>query len=252
MSDGVDLANKASCSDEMMRTQVAACTRLLNMTGILHYAGHVSARVPGEDQLYIQTRDQSRAQVTPDSILRVDFDGNVIEGDGRPPSELVIHTAIYRARPDVGAVVHNHMELAAAFTIVKGVDIQLVDFHAVRWAGGIPTSRVVGHVKTEADGAHLVQVLGDANAVLLRAHGMVLVAESAPGILVDTLHFADNANAQKLALSLDGELEPLTQAELVRANKYFDRDHHIGKMWNYFAGEGKKRGAIPDDWDVLL
>ena len=174
MNDGVDVANTASSSDEMMRTQVAACTRLLNMTGILHYAGHVSARVPGKDQIYIQTYSESRAEVTPDSILRVDFDGNVIEGDGRPPIELVIHTAIYRARADVGAVVHNHMELATVFTFVEGAELQLVDFHAARWASGIPTLRVVGHVKTEADGEKMVEALGDANVILLQAHGMVL------------------------------------------------------------------------------
>ena len=78
------------------------------------------------------------------------------------------------------------------------------------------------------------------------------VAERAPAILVDSLHFEDNARAQNTALSLGGELEPLTQAELARVNKYFDRDHHTRKMWNYFAGEGRKNDAIPEDWDVML
>ncbi len=245
-------ASAGSNSALMMRTQVAACTRLLNMEGQLHYSGHVSMRVPGTETLYIQPRTESRSDVTPDSMLLVDFDGNVIEGEDKPPSELVIHTEVYRARPDVGAVIHNHMELATAFTMVKGVTLQVMDFHASRWASGIPVMRDVGHIKTTEDGVKLAQALGDANALLLRAHGLVLTSENAAAILVDTLHFLDNAKAQKEALSLGRDIEPLTAADLERVSQFEDREHHVAKMWNYFAGEGKKKGAIPEDWDVRL
>jgi ribulose-5-phosphate 4-epimerase/fuculose-1-phosphate aldolase len=236
-----------------IRAQIAACTRLLNMLGILHYSGHVSARAPGRDRLYIQTRTESRAEVTPDSILLVDFDGNVLEGSpGKPPSELVIHTGIYRARPDVGAVIHNHMPLAAAITMAKGARVEIMDFHASRWVTGVPVMREVGHIKTEADGAALARALGDANALLLRAHGLVLTSESAPAILVDTVHFEDNLKAMKEALAFGGELMPITAEEIARVGEYEDRAHHICKMWNYYAGEGRKAKVLPDDWDVEL
>ncbi len=248
MNTAVDLSN----SGQALRAQVAACTRLLNMAGILHYSGHVSARVPGMDQLYIQSRTQSRAEVTPDSILLVDLDGNVLEGDDRPPSELVIHTEIYRARPDVGAVIHNHMELAAAITMAKGAKVEIMDFHASRWADGVPIMREVGHIKTKADGEALADCLGEANGMLLRAHGLVLASESAPAILVDTIHFEDNLKAQKEALSFGREIMPLTAEELARVGQYEERDHHVRKMWNYYANEGRKSGAIPEGWDIGL
>ncbi len=248
MNTAVDLSN----SGQALRAQVAACTRLLNMAGILHYSGHVSARVPGKDQLYIQSRTQSRAEVTPDSILLVDLDGNVLEGDDRPPSELVIHTEIYRARPDVGAVIHNHMELAAAITMAKGAKVEIMDFHASRWADGVPIMREVGHIKTKADGEALADCLGEANGMLLRAHGLVLASESAPAILVDTIHFEDNLKAQKEALSFGREIMPLTAEELARVGQYEERDHHVRKMWNYYANEGRKSGAIPEGWDIGL
>ena len=248
MDTAVDLSN----SGQVMRAQVAACTRLLNMSGILHYSGHVSVRVPDQDRLYIQCRTQSRAEVTPDSILLVDFDGNVVEGDDKPPSELVIHTEIYRARPDVGAVIHNHMELAAAVTMAKGAKVEIMDFHAARWASGVPVMREVGHIKAKSDGEALAACLGDANGMLLRAHGLVLASESAPAILVDTIHFEDNLKALKEALSFGSEIEPLTEEELARVGEYEDRGHHIAKMWNYYVNEGRKSGAIPDGWDVAL
>jgi ribulose-5-phosphate 4-epimerase/fuculose-1-phosphate aldolase len=234
MDTAVDISN----SGQVLRAQVAACTRLLNMSGILHYSGHVSVRVPGKDQLYIQSRTESRAEVSPESVLLVDFDGNVLEGESKPPSELVIHTEIYRVRPDVGAIVHNHMELATAVTMAKGVKVEIMDFHASRWA--------------EADGEALAGELGDANALLLRAHGLVLTSESAPAILVDTTHFQDNLKAMKEALSFGQELEPLTAEDIARVQEFEDRDHHIGKMWNYFVNEGRKSGIIPESWDVAL
>jgi ribulose-5-phosphate 4-epimerase/fuculose-1-phosphate aldolase len=248
METAVNLSN----SGQVMRAQVAACTRLLHRDGILHYSGHISVRVPGRDLLYIQSRTQSRAEVTPESILLVDFDGNVIEGKEKPPSELVIHTEIYRARPDVGAIIHNHMELAAAVTMAKGTKVEIMDFHASRWASGVPVMRDVGHIKEKKDGEALAACLGGANGMLLRAHGLVLTSESAPAILVDTIHFKDNLKALKEALAFGSEIEPLGSEELERVGEYEDRVHHIAKMWNYHVIEGRKSGAIPDGWDVSL
>ncbi len=253
MNTAAKATSAGSNSGAVQRTQVAACTRLLNMLGILHYSGHVSVRVPGKDQCYIQTRTESRAEVSPDSVLLVDFDGNVLEGaPGKPPSELVIHTEVYRKRPDVGAVIHNHMPLATAITMAKGAKIEIMDFHASRWASGIPVMQDVGHIKTKADGEALAGALGDASALLLRAHGLVLTSESAPAILVDTVHFEDNLKAQKEALSFGRELVPLTAEDIARVGEYEDRSHHIRKMWNYYAGEGRKAGVIPEGWDVRL
>ena len=88
--------------------------------------------------------------------------------------------------------------------------------------------------------------------MLLRAHGVVLASESAPAILVDTIHFEDNLKAQKEARSFGDEIVPLTEEELARVGEYEDRDHHIEKMWNYYVNEGRKGGALPQDWDVRL
>jgi ribulose-5-phosphate 4-epimerase/fuculose-1-phosphate aldolase len=239
-----------------IRAHVAACTRLLNMAGILHYSGHVSERAPGEDALYIQSRNESRAEVTPGSVLKVDFDGNVLEGGEKPPSELVIHTGIYRARPDVGAVIHNHMPMAAALTMAKGAKLEVMDFHAAHWAGSVAVMPEVGHIKTEADGDALARALGNGKALLLRAHGLVLTAESAPGLLVDTLHFEDNLKALKQALSFAPAIDPVAGEDFERIGRTEDREHRVRKMWNYYVVKGVRAKAIPESWpgypDVTL
>src|ERR1043166_3642 len=101
-------------------TETAAVTRLLEAEGMLDYSGHVSPRIPGRDAFVIQIGSTSRAEVEPGSMPVCDYDGNVLEGDGAPPSELPIHTKVFRARPDVQSVRHSHMELAIAFTMMEG------------------------------------------------------------------------------------------------------------------------------------
>ena len=105
-------ALKLNYSDAQLRRQLATATRLLHMEGILDYSGHISVRAPGRDALYIQAGTDPRSDVTPEKLLLVDFDGKVLEGaPGKPPVELAIHTEILRARPDVQAVIHSHLEL---------------------------------------------------------------------------------------------------------------------------------------------
>src|SRR3978361_1778164 len=110
----------------------AAATRLLVTEGILDYSGHISTRIPGRDAFVIQIGSTSRAEIGPESMLVVDYDGKVLEGDGQPPSELPIHLEILRARPDVQSVLHCHMELAIAFTMMQGVT--LLPMRARAWS----------------------------------------------------------------------------------------------------------------------
>src|SRR4051794_34496050 len=120
-----EISRHARGSNSTTRTmlETAATTRLLESEGILDYSGHVSTRIPGRDAFVIQIGSTSRAEVSPESMLVVDYDGNVLEGDGQPPSELPIHLEILRARPDVQSVLHSHMELAIAFTMMEGVKL---------------------------------------------------------------------------------------------------------------------------------
>src|SRR5215203_5468196 len=91
-------APAAAVPAEKTALETAAVTRLLVSQGILDYSGHVSARIPGRDAFIIQIGSTSRAEILPASMLVVDYDGKVIEGDGQPPSELPIHLEILKAR----------------------------------------------------------------------------------------------------------------------------------------------------------
>lgn len=233
--------------------EVAAVTRLLEAQGILDYSGHVSAHIPGHDAFAIQIGSTSRAEVAPDSMLVVDLAGKVIEGDGLPPSELPIHLEILKSRPDVQAVLHSHMELAIAFTMMEGITLVPMRARASRWKSGIPTDPDPSHIKLPEQGRALAKTLGAHHAALMRAHGLVLVAASARALFIDAVHFKENATAHMQALQAGARPLPLTDAEIAQIERMEMRDWHIKKLWNYYMRKGLKEGVLPRDWaDALL
>lgn len=233
-----------------LQAQVAAATRLLNMLGILDYSGHISVRVPGRDALLIQPHTDSRAELTPERVLVVDFDGEVLQGDARPPSETPIHIEILKARPDVQAVLHCHMKVAIAFTMMDGVKLLPMRSRAVRWESGIPVHPDPSHIKLTEQAQALAKSLGPHHAALMRAHGMVLTAESVPALLIDAVHFEENANALMQVMQAGAKPLPLTRAEMDQINRHEKRDHHIGKLWKYYIGKGIGAGLLSRDWSL--
>ena len=245
------LHNRLPHREDSLAAQVAATTRLLVMEGILDYSGHISARVPGRDAFLIQVRDDSRAEVTPEGLLLVDYDGKVLAGDRKPPSELPIHLEILKARPDVQAVLHCHMELAIAFTMMEGVELKPMRARAIRWESGIPTHPDPSHIKLPEQGRELATTLGPHHAALMRAHGLMVVAESVPALLIDAVHFKENATAHMLVLQAGQRPRPLTRAEMEQINRHEMRDAHIEKLWNYYVRKGVSAGVLPAEWRLL-
>jgi len=246
-------ASNIQATVEPLKNQLAAVTRILNREGILSYSGHAAARVPGRDALIIHGINDSRAGVTPEQMGIVDFDLNILEGPKgyKPPRETYIHAEIFRARPDVNASVHIHSDTCTTFTIVEGVELALLKSHAVRWRDGIPVHADPSHIKSAEQGAALAKTLGQCNGALIRAHGGVIVAESVPGLLIDAVHFDENAKACLQAAAI-GKLKPLTDRELdLLGENNNNRAQHIYKLWSYYLGKAKEEGVVPADWDGL-
>lgn len=233
------------------RIELAAATRLLNMEGILDYSGHISLRVPDRHAFLIQAGEDSRADVTPDGLLLVDYAGNVLEGARKPPLELALHREILKARPDIQAVLHCHMEVAIVFTMMEGGELKPMRARAARWASGIPTHPDPSHILLAEQGIALATTLAGHQAVLIRAHGLVLVAESVPAILVDAVHFAENASAQLQVLQSGCNPRALTTEEIKQINRHEAREFHVRKLWKYYVSKGLKAGLLPSEWRLV-
>jgi L-ribulose-5-phosphate 4-epimerase len=243
-------ALKLTHTDAQLRRQLATATRILHLEGIIDYSGHISVRAPGRDALYIQAGTDPRSDVTPERMLLVDFDGKVLEGaPGKPPVELAIHVEIMKARPDVQAVIHSHLEVAFLFTMMAGVALQPMRARAVRWQSGIPTHADPSHIKLREQGAALAATLGPHQAALIRSHGVVLVAESLPALVIDGIHFEENARAQLQVLNAGQRPLALTAEEMEQINRHEMREFHIGKLWKYYVHKARAAGVLPADWE---
>lgn len=239
--------------ERFLRHEIAAVTRLLVSERILGYSGHVSARLPDRSAVLIQPIHHSRAEMRPEYLLVCDMDGRMIEGpEGeRPPSEVYIHTELYKARSDVNAIAHYHHDLTTTFSLVKDTPLRPVKNHAARWASGIPVHPDPDHVDTPERGRALAATLGPHHALIIRAHGEVVVAETPPALLMDCIHFTENAETLYQA-SLLGRVEALTAEELSRFGQSLRRSKHAIKLWTYYVGRAQADGLLPKEWGPYL
>lgn len=138
-------------------------------------SGNISARLPGSNEVLIKRTGVSLGDVEPDDFLLVDLEGNVLEGNGRPSKEYRFHLGLYRAFPDVNAVVHEHSPYATAYACAGRT------FPIVTVAGefGLNEVPLVGYAPpglpelTEMVLAAFAR--GGIRAVLLARHGVVTV-----------------------------------------------------------------------------
>jgi len=227
---------------------IAACTRILVQQGILGYSGHLSVRGPRPGTFLIQPGEDGRDVLEPDRVLTVGLDGEVVEGTATPPIELYIHSEIYRARPDVGAVAHFHHDTSTLLTLVEGLSFVPLKNHSSRWGSDVPVHPDVTHIRTPEQGRALSTTLGAAHAALLRAHGQVVVAEDLPSLLADSVHFVENADLLVRAAGLGRPLVPLDAGEVAAFGDSFSRSRHARKLWAYYLGSAERAGVIPPAW----
>lgn len=228
---------------DTLRQQIATCTRLLVMAGVMDYSGHVSARIPGTERVLIQPRDTSRLALKAEDILVVDLDGKVIEGHEPAPAETALHTCMYRARPDVLAVCHGHPPFSTLFSVVDR-PLQAVRNFAYRFAGAVPIHSDTTHVRSVEQGRAVAQTLGKNRVCLLRAHGTVIVSRSIQELFMDCLDFEENARSLIYASGL-GPLLPLTRdEEEVLSESYGRAEFRAAKLWEHYIHKGRLAGVL--------
>lgn len=244
------LLDQDTATEARLRAEIATCTRVMNMEGVIGYSGHVSARLPEGDRFLIQDFDQSRAALTPESLVICDMNGRMLAGPSgfRPPAEVYIHSEIFKARPDVNSIAHFHHDLTTTFTVVENMALVPLKNHAVRWRSGIPVHPDPSHVDSPELGRNLAATLGPHQALLIRAHGQVVVAEDVRSILIDCIHFVENGVALYQAAAL-GRVIPLSQREMDDFLRAFKRDKHVAKLWTYYVSRGREAGLLPQAWD---
>ena len=200
-------------------------SRILAEFGVLDGFGHVSARDPANPSHFLMSRSLAPALVTAGDIMAFDLDGNAIDGGNRSVFlERFIHGEIYKARPDVMAVVHTHSPGVIPFSVSQ-VPLRAIYHNAAFLAAGAPVWDIrkdFGEtdmlVRDGPRGNSLAQALGDKSVVLMRGHGDVTVGPSVK-LAVFRAYYTDvDARLQSQAMALGGEINYLTSGEGAKAD----------------------------------
>ena len=149
-----------------------ACRRILAAGLVSGASGNVSRRLrePDGELVAITPTRVPYSRLRADDVLIIDFEAEPVEGEGVPSSETLTHLAVYRARPDVGAVIHTHSVYASVLA-VAGLEIPpLLDEQVVALGGAVAVAEY-GMSASEDLAQKAVAALGERNAVLLRNHG---------------------------------------------------------------------------------
>jgi L-fuculose-phosphate aldolase len=212
-----------SFREQGLREQVACACRILAAEGYADLTlGHVSARGPG-GEIWIKRKGIALGEVQPDDVVTTDDTDAVLH------LETVLHTGVYRARPDVGAVVHGHPPYATALG-ATAAELELLTHDAVLFADGVARFADPDLIVEEEQGERVAAALGSRRAVLLGNHGVLAVGKSVSWAVLVGATLERAARLQAIAATL-GELRPIDRefALQLQAVKY--RDEFVDEYW---------------------
>jgi len=190
---------------------LVAAYRILAAHGVIDAYGHVSLRSPRNPQRYYLARSVAPELVEESDLIEYDLDSQPLDAAGRESvNERFIHGEIYRVRPEVVCVVHNHSPSVVPFS-VTGVPIRAL-FHMAAFIGeGLPNFEI-RDVRKGTDllirdavlGKALAATLAGKPAATMRGHGAVVVGENLPRAVGRSIYLEQNARMQMQAMALAG------------------------------------------------
>ena len=190
-----------SNSDLELRELVARACGILALSGQTDMIwGHVSCRDPQGRGIWMKGHELGFDEVTPDDVVLLSFDGEVLEGTRRRHSEYPIHTEIMRARPDVSCVIHTHARQATAFA-AKAQPLRPISHDGCLFVPpDIARFTLTGDlIRSRELGEEVARSIGDRNAMLIPNHGLVAVGGSVAQGVMTAILLARACEVQLLA-----------------------------------------------------
>ncbi|MCK6457396.1 MAG: class II aldolase/adducin family protein [Phycisphaerae bacterium] len=215
-------------TDWPLRREIVEIGRRIHERGFVAATdGNISCRTGG-GHLLITGSGTALGELKPEDIVEVAPDGRIVSGVRAPSSEMALHLAVYRQRPDVQAVVHAHPPVATGFSFAGESLAQCVIPEVVLIFGTIPTTRYA--TPSSEEGPQVIrELIRDHDALILERHGSLTVGKS----LRDAYHKlekVEHAALVTLIARLLGKVIPLSGDELARLAA-------IGQKYGYGAAK---------------
>ena len=207
-------------------SELVIANRIVAHLRLVDSFGHVSVRNPENPQRYFLSRARAPGLVTKDDILEFDLESAPVDVRGlRPYSERFIHGCLYRSRPDVTSICHNHayelLPLAVTNTVMRPA------LHTASVIGHeVPVWDIHDHfgdtnmlVTTNEMGDSLARAVGSGKAALMRGHGSVVVGKTVQDAVFTTYYLRLNAEVLIKAMSMGGTITYLSPGETDRSGE---------------------------------
>lgn len=225
--------------DPALVEDIVAANHILYEQGVVDGFGHVSARHDKDPGRFLLARSMAPGLVTAADIMEFDLDGNAVDPQGRALYlERFIHSEIYKAHPEVKAIVHSHSPSVIPFGVTE-VPLRPI-YHMSSFLGaGVPVFEIreVGGngtdmlVRNPALGAALAQKLGTSSVVLMRGHGDVVVGDDVKQVVFRAIYTEINARLEAEALRLgNGQVNFLSAQEA--AASMTTNAAVVGRAWD--------------------
>ena len=231
--------------DEINKQDLVHANHILAHNGILDAFGHVSVRSVVNPGRYFMSKSGAPSMVARDDIMEFDLDNNPIDQrDRKIYAERCIHGEIFKARPDVNAVVHSHSPSVIPYSVTDTA-LQPVCHMASFLQKAVPVFEI-RDVEGENNSllivkgptaAALARVLGDSTVVLMRGHGNAVVAGNLRLAVFRAIYTELNAKIQSESLRL-GKVNYLTLQEAKNFQGAFEgSDANLQRPWDLWVRE---------------
>jgi len=215
------------------KQQLVDCIRMLERSDIIDYNGHCSVRL-GEDRFLINIGACPRSLLTVDDLCVVDLEANQLEGKGSAPLERHLHCGIYRARPEVKAIVHAHPKWSTYLTMVgepyRPVYAQGALVHPM------PVLDSPNAINSRSMADRLAATLGDRPAAMMKSHGAVTVGQDIVEAFVLANYLEENAHRQYMALQI-GKPYVFSEDEIALCREKLWNANLFKRTWDHFRAK---------------
>lgn len=218
---------------ETQKQQLVDCIRMLEQSGIIDYNGHASTRAGG-GRMFINIGSCQRSRLTTADICTIDFDGNVLEGNGKPPLEFHLHAGIYKARPDVAAIVHAHPKWST-FLSLTGHAYQPV-YGQGSLVHPMPVLDSPRSINNPEMAQRLAATLGERPAAMMKGHGAVTVGKNVMEAFVLANYLEENAYRQYMSLQI-GTPYVFSDEEVAAAQSKLWTESLFKRTWDHFRAK---------------
>ena len=222
--------NSTERSETALRQDLTQGISILERLGIIDFNGHFSVRLD-DGNILINTGNSVRSTISPQDFVVVGSNGEISEDVPRPPAELPLHVAIYRARPDVQAVVHGHPQWSTLLSSSgRSYEVTMAQGALL---GDVPMFSSALSMNNAEIGTALADLLGSGRAALLRSHGSVVVGNDVLEATVLAIYLELNAERQVRATTL-GNPYVFSDVEIRAFQKGLEHRGLFEKCWNYY------------------